>query len=347
MRDRLWFYGSYRDLSTQIGMEGHQRQRQRRRPGALGLGRLADRRAPRAGPHDDHRPYDGPVRQEPHPLQLRVPAPLRRHAAQCRHRGLPQPRRRLDRPRQQQAPDAVRRKRRRRPGAATSTCRSTSIRAPGRCRRQQAALRGRLHAVPLPADLRPSAAGRHHRPDPVTEQSNAINPATGRRIAPVANYRYRGVESWGPATGKTDDIEASASYVTGAHSMKVGYQYRRSTCSTRTIANQTQLGYRFNQGVPNAVSYYLPDFGRRTITQLHGFFVQDSWTLSRLTLQGALRYDRASSFAPVGAERHARTRRSSTRSRSPSSRRRASMRTTTSRRAWVSPTTCSATARRR
>ncbi len=40
---------------------------------------------------------------------------------------------------------------------------------------------------------------------PVTEQSNAVNPATGLPYAPVANYRYRGVESWGPATGKTDD----------------------------------------------------------------------------------------------------------------------------------------------
>src|SRR5262249_25763086 len=63
--------------------------------------------------------------------------------------------------------------------------------------------------------------------------------------------------------------------------------------------NQPQLGYRFNQGVANAVSYYLPDFGRRTITKLQGVFVQDSWTLRRLTVQGALRYDRASSYAPV------------------------------------------------
>src|SRR4029078_8777286 len=63
--------------------------------------------------------------------------------------------------------------------------------------------------------------------------------------------------------------------------------------------NKTQLPSRFNQGVSNAVSYWLPDFGRRTITNLHGVFVQDTWTIRRLTLQGALRYDRASSFAPV------------------------------------------------
>ncbi|HXH24237.1 MAG TPA: TonB-dependent receptor [Vicinamibacterales bacterium] len=134
---------------------------------------------------------------------------------------------------------------------------------------------------------------------PVTEQSNAINPATGQPYAPVANYRYRAVQAWGPAQASTDDVQATASYVTGAHSAKIGYQYRRLDMLDKDVANQTQLGYRFNRGVPNAVSYYLPDFGRRTITQQHGFFVQDSWTVGRVTLQGALRYDRASSFAPV------------------------------------------------
>jgi hypothetical protein len=132
----------------------------------------------------------------------------------------------------------------------------------------------------------------------VTEQSNAINPVTGLQYAPVANYRYRGVESWGPATGKTDDVMGSASYVTGAHSAKVGYQFRRLDLLDKDVANQTQLGYRFNQGVPNAVSYYLPDFGRRTITSTQSMYFQDSWTINRMTLQGALRYDRASSYAP-------------------------------------------------
>ena len=56
---------------------------------------------------------------------------------------------------------------------------------------------------------------------PVTEQSNAINPATGQRYAPQPTYAYRAVESWGWAVGKTDGWRASASYVTGAHNMKL------------------------------------------------------------------------------------------------------------------------------
>ena len=133
---------------------------------------------------------------------------------------------------------------------------------------------------------------------PVTEQSNAVNPLTGIQYAPVANYRYRGVESWGPATGKTDDILTAVSYVTGSNSAKVGYQYRRLDLLDKDVANQSLLSYRFNQGQPNAVAYFLPDFGRRTITATHSAFLQDSWTRGRMTLQGALRWDRASSFAP-------------------------------------------------
>ena len=145
----------------------------------------------------------------------------------------------------------------------------------------------------------------HPPPDGITnliavnEQSNAINPATGQRYAAQPNYLYRGVESWGWAVGKTDGWQATASYVTGAHSMKVGYQGNRLDQLDQTISNQPQLTYRFNQGVPNAVSYRLPDFGRRTITKLSGLFIQDTFTRGKLTLQGALRYDRASSYAPV------------------------------------------------
>lgn len=134
---------------------------------------------------------------------------------------------------------------------------------------------------------------------PVVEQSNAVNPATGIQYAPVANYQYRGVPEWGPAGGKTDDVVASASYVTGSHNAKIGGNFRRLDLQDDDLAGQTQLAYRFNKGVPNAVSYYLPEMGRRTITFNDGLYAQDTWTHERLTLQGALRWDRVSSYAPV------------------------------------------------
>jgi hypothetical protein len=134
---------------------------------------------------------------------------------------------------------------------------------------------------------------------PVTEQSSAINPSTGLPYAPRANYKYRGMEQWGYAVGKTQGWTASASYVTGANSLKVGYQGNREDQEDQTLTNQSQMAYRFNRGVPNRVTYRLPDFGHRTITNLESVYIQDSWTRDRLTLQGALRYDRVSSYAPV------------------------------------------------
>ncbi|HEV2983761.1 MAG TPA: TonB-dependent receptor, partial [Vicinamibacterales bacterium] len=134
---------------------------------------------------------------------------------------------------------------------------------------------------------------------PVTEQSNAINPATGLRYAPQPTYTYRGVEQWGWAVGRTDGWQATASYVTGAHSMKAGYQGNRLDQLDQTLTDGDNIAYRFNQGVPNAVTYRLPDFGHRTITNLNSVFLQDIWTRNRLTLQGALRWDHVSSYSPV------------------------------------------------
>jgi len=142
---------------------------------------------------------------------------------------------------------------------------------------------------------------------PVTEQSNAVNPVTGLRYAPQPNYTYRAVEQWGWAVGKTDGWQFAASYVTGAHNMKVGYQGNRQDQLDQTLTNQNQLLYRFNQGVPNAVTYRLPDFGHRTLTNLQGGYVQDSWTHSRMTLQGAVRYHRVSSYSPVEGNGTTRT----------------------------------------
>ena len=92
----------------------------------------------------------------------------------------------------------------------------------------------------------------------------------------------------------------TASYVTGAHNMKVGYQGSFQKSAQGRVSNQSQLEYRFNNGVPNAVSYYLaPRWEQNDRTETHSLFAQDQWTRGRLTLQGGLRYDRAFSWAPA------------------------------------------------
>ena len=86
-----------------------------------------------------------------------------------------------------------------------------------------------LHGVPLQPDLRSSAAGRHHQPDPGDASSRTPStPATGSALRAAAElHAIAASRSWGWAVGKTDGWRASASYVTGAHNMKVGYQGNR------------------------------------------------------------------------------------------------------------------------
>ena len=133
----------------------------------------------------------------------------------------------------------------------------------------------------------------------VTEQSTAINPATGLQYAPRANYVYRGVANYNPNYANPNSWRASASYVTGSHEMKVGYQGTYIRVKNWQFVSESQLNYRFNQGVPNQITFRLPEFHLSDRTATGSLYVQDKWTRGRLTLQGALRYDRAWSFTPA------------------------------------------------
>jgi hypothetical protein len=133
----------------------------------------------------------------------------------------------------------------------------------------------------------------------VTEQSTAINPATGLQYAPRANYVYRGVPTANPNYANPNSWRASASYVTGSHDLKVGYQGAYIRVNWWDLIPDSQVSYRFNQGVPNQFTFRLPEWHRADRTSTAALYIQDRWTRGRLTLQGALRYDRASSFSPA------------------------------------------------
>ena len=66
------------------------------------------------------------------------------------------------------------------------------------------------------------------------------------------------------------------------------------------VANDSQLRYTFNNRNPVSFGYVLsPRWDTTDHTMTAALFVQDQWTLGKLTLQGAIRYDRAWSWAPA------------------------------------------------
>ena len=129
---------------------------------------------------------------------------------------------------------------------------------------------------------------------PVTEQGGAI---------PGLNYRSGG---WLRNLTDTPRWRASLSYVTGAHSMKFGYEGQFISTDGGTYFPFPDLAYRFNNGVPNQLTMRVNPLKNNDRVRGTALYAQDQWSLGRLSLQGALRYDRASSYnveGPFGPSR--------------------------------------------
>ncbi|MEO8260497.1 MAG: carboxypeptidase regulatory-like domain-containing protein [Acidobacteriota bacterium] len=127
---------------------------------------------------------------------------------------------------------------------------------------------------------------------PVTEQSTGVG-------VPFANFIYRGFNPAPSSNQKHATWRAAMSYVTGSHNMKWGYQAGYMGAKSITYVGR-QISYRFNNGAPNQLSQRVGTNQVSNSLLYNGFYIQDQWTRKRLTLQGALRYETASSWAPGG-----------------------------------------------
>ena len=94
---------------------------------------------------------------------------------------------------------------------------------------------------------------------------------------------------------------ASASYVTGAHNLKVGYQaaYQIEKQHHYSVNSGIQ-NYLFFDGFPISLTQRISPHMHSNRTRFDAFYVQDQWTKNRVTLQGALRYEHAWSWFPEG-----------------------------------------------
>lgn len=103
---------------------------------------------------------------------------------------------------------------------------------------------------------------------------------------------YRGSSS-SHETG--DDVamaSGTVSYVTGAHAFKAGFTYRSGLIDRYDFAPDSPLQYRFRDGVPNRITLRAEE--RHLLTHMdadNGLFVQDKWTVKRLTMTGGVRFD--------------------------------------------------------
>jgi hypothetical protein len=117
---------------------------------------------------------------------------------------------------------------------------------------------------------------------PVTEQGGAI-PGLSYRSLSGAYTRQSAPKIW--------QLQQSMSYVTGAHAFKVGYDYLGGTHTNGNTATDSNLQYRFNNGVPNQITQFATPWERKYTLNELGIFVQDRWTIGRVTANAGLRYD--------------------------------------------------------
>jgi hypothetical protein len=95
-------------------------------------------------------------------------------------------------------------------------------------------------------------------------------------------------------------LKTSATYVTGAHAVKIGFDdsWSRQYLLERDINSATS--YRFNNGIPNQITERASPVSRYDDLKAElGIFIQDKWTLNRLTLTAGLRFDYFNSYFPA------------------------------------------------
>jgi hypothetical protein len=135
----------------------------------------------------------------------------------------------------------------------------------------------------------------------VTEQCATGCANNGGRAGLVYRSQDFGDNRTGSYTWK-----GSMSYVTGRHSFKVGYQGTLMTDDRTWSTNSTDLWYRFNNGIPNQLTQTISPWINDARAGWDALFAQEQWTMGRLTLQGALRFDVARSWFPeqsIGPDR--------------------------------------------
>ncbi|HEU4694429.1 MAG TPA: carboxypeptidase-like regulatory domain-containing protein [Vicinamibacterales bacterium] len=129
------------------------------------------------------------------------------------------------------------------------------------------------------------------RPDGIgyTEVS-AFEQTTGMMFRSASSL-LAGASNYGPFDNKTWRYGGSASYVTGSHSAKVGIQVMQGNERFASAANRN-MAFTLRNGLPVSIRQYVdPLEWQNDIRPEIGLYAQDQWTRGRLTLSGGLRWD--------------------------------------------------------
>jgi hypothetical protein len=130
------------------------------------------------------------------------------------------------------------------------------------------------------------------------DERRQIDPAVGFDVISVTEDStgqiYRASTVYGHNFDNPITLRSSAAYVTGTHSYKVGFMMRvRGNGPTfNNISVNGDMNYNFLNGVPRRVTLFAtPIEQRNDIKSDLGIFAQDSWAMSRMTINYGVRLD--------------------------------------------------------
>jgi hypothetical protein len=116
--------------------------------------------------------------------------------------------------------------------------------------------------------------------------------ATSKLTVATTNPYTSWTKNWGTA--------ASMAYVSGSHALKTGMTFGWGTNSTTRAANGEIQQLNFNNGVPlSVVVRNTPYTAMQKVKADFGSYVQDTWTMKRLTLNYGARFDHFNSEVPA------------------------------------------------
>jgi len=116
-----------------------------------------------------------------------------------------------------------------------------------------------------------------------------LEQSTGLNYGILSNYNNTAVPSW--------TYRAAMSYVTGSHAIKYGFNRTHGYLDENQYT-LNPLAYRFNNGVPNQITERATYHVKTNLDNDLGFYAQDRWTVGRMTVQGALRFDYFATSVP-------------------------------------------------
>jgi hypothetical protein len=93
--------------------------------------------------------------------------------------------------------------------------------------------------------------------------------------------------------------QASVSYVTGSHALKAGLSDTWASAAGSSQSNIYAMEFQFNNGVPNQLTMRATPLENKSILKAElAMYVQDRWTIGRMTANAGLRYDYHSGYWP-------------------------------------------------